>query len=150
MKKFEFNLKALWKTRQEAEIIAKKNLQVAQLLLKDSYQKLSFLYREQDEIIKTIRSIQQTPSAILDTKLTISLAYLYHYRDTIQKKILQQQQIIQQQQLVVERQRYLTIEKMQKRQIIENLRDKKYQAWVVNNEREEKRIQDELITIRYS
>jgi flagellar FliJ protein len=144
MKKFRFSLSTLLQVRKQAEEIAHKNLLEAHLLLQRQLAGLSELHQEQDKIIRELRRLQRSdpnPEKIIS---------LNNYMQSIEAKIERQLSSVKQATFFVELQRQEVIKAMQKRKIIENLKDKRYSEWEEELFDKERADQDELSTMRYS
>ncbi len=143
MKKFNFNLASLLKVRHLKEEIAHRNLLEAHLILQKMSMILEKFHRDFDRVTDHIRVLQK--NNVHPQSLTMN----YDYLEVLKKKIDHQRIIVREAQAILELRRREVMKAMQKRKIIENLRDKKYGEWETLNLNVEKNALDELATMRY-
>jgi flagellar FliJ protein len=143
MKKFQFSLSTLLQVRSQQEEIAHKNLLDSHLVLNKMNHQLIELFQELEKIQTQIlqKQCNQFPA---------DLSEYYLYLEMLKKKIARQKNLVDEAEVSLERRRKEVVRAMQRRKIIENLRDKKYSEWETTNFNSERSSLDELSTMRYS
>lgn len=143
MKKFQFLLQTLLEVRQQKETVAYTDLMEAQLVL----QRMIKLHRDLENELQQLngfieeKKIKSIPAAELASDIEYGLL--------LNKKIIHQQDIINKTLDFVENKRQSLIDAMQRRKIIENLREKRHSEWESEFQSVEKTFFDELATIRF-
>lgn len=143
MKKFQFLLQTLLEVRQQKETVAYTDLMEAQLVL----QRMIKIHLDLEN------ELQRQTCFIEEKKVksipAVELASDIEYGLLLNKKIMHQQDIINKTLDFVENKRQSLIDAMQKRKIIENLREKRHAEWESEFQSVEKTFFDELATIRF-
>lgn len=139
-----FSLTTLLHVRRQQEELAHKNLLEAHLVLRKITVILQELHKELENLREQIRQSHKKRQNYSD------LASYYRYMDVVKKKIERQGILVKEAEASVERQREDVVKAMQKRKIIENLRDKKLAEWESDNFDLERASLDELATMRYA
>lgn len=143
MKKFQFLLQTLLEVRQQKETVAYTDLMEAQLVL----QRMIKIHRDLENELQQLngfieeKKIKSIPAAELASDIEYGLL--------LNKKIIHQQDIINKTLDFVENKRQSLIDAMQRRKIIENLREKRHSEWESEFQSVEKTFFDELATIRF-
>ncbi len=143
MKKFNFNLSSVLKVRKQLETVAQREVFLAQEHLDKVKQVLKVLQDETENLEKELASKQRTGLSIHDYK-----DYLY-YIQSLKKRLQQQQDVVFKSQNILKGKRNDVTKAMQKKKIIENIKDKQYDVWKEQFQKMEAKLTDELATIRY-
>jgi flagellar protein FliJ len=144
MKKFRFSLATLLEVRRQKEIVERKNLLEAHLVLQKAITGLNELENQRLEFLDILRQKQMPVVEMRE------LTEYFDYLEVIKKRIVLQQEIINDALESIENQRKVVVVAMQKRKIIENLREKKFAEWEYEAQSQEKAFFDELTTIRHT
>jgi flagellar export protein FliJ len=144
MKQFKFNLASLLDFRHKQEIRKRKDLSVAQIELAKQNENLQRLEQEVETVDDWIRNQKQISTHITD------IASYYSYLEILRKKIAEQKKIAFEIQNKIEKCRKEVVQARQKKNIVENLKDKRYEVWAKECEAVEKAIFDELATVRFT
>jgi flagellar protein FliJ len=143
MKQFSFSLSTLLRVRKYKEEIAQKKLLEKYLILQKAMVHLEALYQEYYQTKDEVRTLQK------DLRDISALTALYEYIDAMKRRIENQKKVVSDAKIVVEMKRKEVVHAMQQRKIIENLRQKKLTEWEIEINDEERKIFDELATMRF-
>lgn len=143
MKKFQFSLETLLEVRRSQENITYKGLLEAQMILTKMIFSLEVMQQERNELEK----------GILEKKDTFSradaVASQFDYLLFLGNRIQNQKKIIEEAREKMDKQRQELAIVIQKRKMIENLKDRKYAEWDYNLKEKERAFFDELATMRF-
>lgn len=143
MKKFVFKLEKLHSLRQKQEKDCKEELAKALAEADQILSKLEGARRERDETEKKLRQIQES------TNDSREISEYFHYLDLMGKKLanIQDEVIKSQNEVTVKRQNLQ--EALQKRKVLDNIKEKKYSLWEKEYSKLEAALLDEVATTRY-
>lgn len=144
MKQFNFPLKTLLEVRKQKEILARKDLFEAHLQMKKMLDGLYALLREWKNLIETLKTNQN------EKMPAHKLMENFEYFRLLKNKIDLQNKNLKESKISIEFHRKAVIEAMQRRKIIENLKEKKSAEWEAENLNQEKMHIDDLATTRYT
>lgn len=143
MKKFRFNMKTLLIMRKQEEDAAKKEVVLARMQLKKILEILQELQSECNLLEEDLRRRQRSKQSVC------AFHDYFLYLDFLRRKIVRRQDDVLEAQNIVEEKRKAAKKSMQKKKILENIKDKKYAEWNDHYRRLETKILDELATIKY-
>lgn len=143
MKRFEFSLSAVLKVRIKQEEIAQNNLWEAHQLFRRVSEERESLVNEWHDMNNQIRTMQRNLHGIN------GLVEMFKYLTVVKKRIKLQEEIIVEAKFAVEIKRKLVIKAMHERKVIENIKDKKFKEWETEFFDQERKIFDELATMRF-
>lgn len=143
MKKFQFSLATLLEVLRNQENLAYKSLLEAQLVLTKTCESLENLEKKRNALINTIHSEQKSPSTVS------TLANQYEFFQFLEKRIKNHEILVQHAQIEMDTRREKLTTAVQKRKMMENLQEKKYNEWDYNLQEKERTFFDDLATIRF-
>ena len=140
MKKFQFRLATLLKVREREEDLAKKELAEA--------------YMELEKVIEAIAQLESERQSADDERKTLhctaaNLAEYADYLDGLRAKITEQQDEMLRLRNVVETKRQVLVLARQKVKALEKLRERRYNQWEEELNRQEQVFLDEVGTTSY-
>jgi flagellar FliJ protein len=144
MKKFEFSLQTLLNLRESVVKEQKNQLQIIQAKLHNLRQDL---YRIQEQKLQAVASFQRE----CEEGITTSRMQEYHaYFKAMEKRIEEQKKAIKEMEKKEEHQTQLVIHALKQKKILESLREKHYQEYLLEEQAEEQKRLDELASQRAS
>ncbi|MCL2665923.1 MAG: flagellar export protein FliJ [Defluviitaleaceae bacterium] len=144
MAKFVFRLQSYLGVKEKIE--EQKKLEYGQALrrLEEECQKKIQLVAMQDELINLFKNSLHTEVNVVDIK---------RYNNTIEwlkYKIVEQEKRIAAAEVIAETKRLELIEAMKERKMLENVKEKKYEEFVQNENLNDKKRIDEIISYQYN
>ena len=129
--------------RKQQEEAAQRDVTQARQKLRNITEILEELERECDFLEQDLRAKQSSPHSVHE--------YNDHflYFQLLREKIAQQQDDILQAQNAVEEKRQAVTKAMQKKKVIEKIKEKQYTSWKDNYQQMEAKLLDELATLRH-
>ena len=144
MSKFDFKLESVLNLRIQVEKSVINELSKAIGLLKQEEEKLETLIQEKDSITNQYREISTNKSN--PTKL-----YEYRiYNKKMKQKIIKKNQNLNLAQKNVDNIRVRLAEAVKERKVLEKLKEKKLQEYMIEENKKEQKIVDEIVGYRYT
>lgn len=144
MKKFLFSLETLLQVCKQKEEIAQKELLKAQLHFQEEIRLLEEIQKKIEFLNRKIRETQLQDPILEDLK-----SYRIYLESELKKLTLQYSRTEKACRHLENKRNHLILT-MQKRKVIENLKEKKFDEWVLSGQNQEKKSFDELSTMHYA
>lgn len=140
---YRFKLEALLNHRRHQEESCQKELAESRRKLADEQEKLGLKRREKRENVQKLQKIQIESTNVSDIILYVN------YIQQLSKEIENQTRRVQEATKKVNQKRKALVLVMQKRKILEKLKDKGWQSYQQKQMQGERKLMDELASIRH-